>query len=218
MVGSTDRSTLGARYLRTVSPRDEILRVLKVGGGMFAPDIASQVGTGTSAVRPHLESLSADGLVNAEPVRGRPGRPRYLYCLTEKGHESFERTYDDLASCMVDAVLELGGEDLLGSILERHERRQFDRYVPRVRGLAFDDRVREVARILDECGYMVELKATADGYHLSEHNCPVSRVASGCTAACESELRFIRNLVEADVEQLEVAPVGDKACCYAIRR
>ncbi len=185
---------------------------------MFAPDIADRVGTGTSAVRPHLESLTADGLVTANPVRGRPGRPRYRYHLTTKGHESFERTYDDLASCMVDAVLELGGESLLRAVLERHERRQLDKYIPRVRGLPFDLRVREVARILDECGYMVELEATDDGYRLREHNCPVSRVAEGCGAACESELQFIRKLVQADVEQLVVSPRGDQACCYAIRR
>lgn len=201
-----------------MSPRDEILRALKVGGAMFAPDIADRVGTGTSAVRPHLDSLTADGLVAANPVRGRPGRPRYRYHLTTKGHESFERTYDDLASCMVDAVLELGGESLLHAVLERHERRQLDRFIPRVRGLPFDLRVHEVARILDECGYMVELEATDDGYRLREHNCPVSRVAEGCTAACESELRFIRKLVQADVEQLTVSPQGDQACCYAIRR
>ncbi len=204
--------------MRTVSPREEILRALKVSGAMFAPDIADQVGTGTSAVRPHLEGLAADGLVRADPVRGRPGRPRFRYYLTEKGHESFERTYDDLASIMVDAVLELGGEDLLNSILERHEERQLERYIPRVRELSFDARVREVARILDECGHMVELETTTDGYRLNEHNCPVSRVAKGCTSACESELRLIRNLMRANVEQLEVAPVGDKACCYAIRR
>ena len=218
MVGSIDQTIARARLLRTISPRDEILRALKVGGAMFAPDIADHVGTGTSAVRPHLESLAADGLVQADPIRGRPGRPRYRYHLTEEGHESFERTYDDLASCMVDAVLELGGKDLLNLILERHEQRQLEKYVPRVRGLPFDARVREVARILDECGYMVELEATAEGYRLSEHNCPVSRVANGCTAACESELRFIQSLMQANVEQLQVAPVGDKACCYAIRR
>ena len=216
--GRFDRDDHLGSLVRTLRPRDEILRVLKVNGAMFAPDISDHVGTGTSAVRPHLDGLVTDGLVEAEPIRGQPGRPRFRYRLTEDGHESFERTYGDLASCLIEAVLELGGKDLLDTMLQRHERHQLDRFAPRVKGLPFDARVREVANILDECGYMVELEPTAEGYRLNEHNCPVARVAKDCTAPCESELRLIRSLVQADVEQLEVAPGGDRACCYAIRR
>jgi predicted ArsR family transcriptional regulator len=198
-------------------PRDEILRELKTRGGLFASEIATAVGTGTSAVRPHLDRLSADNLIEAEVVRGGPGRPRYRYRLTEKGHELFARGYRDLAMTMVDAVLEIGGRVLLDRVFERQEQKLIERYAGRVDGLPFDARIREVAAILDECGYMTQIERTETGYMLSEHNCPVSRVAGECHSACESERRLIARLCDAEVHLAHISPTGDTPCRYEVR-
>ena len=203
--------------MRTPRPRDEILRALKIRGDLFASEIASALGMGTSAVRPHRDSLAADELVAVEVVRGGLGRPRYRYRLTTQGHESFQRSYDELATSFVASVRSLGGEEMLDRIFRRHEQDLVQRYGGRMDGLDFDARMQELARILDECGYMVRLERIEDGYRLTEHNCPVSRVASECGTACESELRFIRSLAAADVDQVAVSPEGAAHCEYLIR-
>ncbi len=197
-------------------PRDSILHALKRRGGLLADEIAKDLGTSTSAVRPHLDELAAQGLISVEAVRGGPGRPRHRYSLTAKGHECFDRSYDELASCMMDGVLEIGGRKMLDRIFRRREADLVAHYAPRVRGLDFQARVEAVAEVLDECGYMVELEPEEDGYRLIEHNCPVSRLATKCTAACEAELRFIRQLADAEVVQVHTSPSGG-GCCYTIR-
>ena len=78
-------------------------------------------------------------------------------------------------------------------------------------------RVRETAHILDERGHMATLERRGDGYMLTEHNCPVSRVATECDITCESELSFIRRLTDADVAQVSIAPNGRGGCRYMIR-
>ena len=199
-------------------PREEILHALKLRGGLFASQVAKELGTSISAARPHLESLAADGLVSVEVVRGGHGRPRHRYHLTAEGHESFRRDYGELAAMLVEGLVELGGEELLDRIFRRHEQELLDRYAGRVAGLDFDRRVYEVARILDERGHMAELERTKEGYVLVEHNCPLSRVASESSIACKSSLRLIRGLVDAEVEQLQVSPDGATDCRFRIRR
>ena len=201
---------------RAPSPRDEILRLLKTRGALCATEIAEELRIGNSAVRPHLDALTSDGLVSVDLVRGGMGRPRHRYALTSDGHETFARAYDEIAKSMVAGVMEFGGEELLQRIFRRRERELTDRYLDRVRGLQFDARMRELASILDECGYMVTLTPLDDGYLITEHNCPVAQVALETHAACEAEHRFIQALAEADVDQIEVSR-GGSHCQYVIR-
>ncbi len=212
----------GRREIRGLSvdverPRDRILHALKTRGGLGASDLSEVLGTGVSAVRPHLDTLVHEGLVRVEVVRGGQGRLRHRYVLTEEGHEGFARDYDGLAESLIDGVLDFAGNDLLRRIFRRHEDRLVERYQPRMQTLGFAGRVRETARILDECGYMARLERRGDGFMLTEHNCPVSRVAAECEAPCESELSFIRRLTDADVTQVSIDPNGAGGCRYMIR-
>ncbi len=198
-------------------PRDRILHALKTRGGLGASDLSEVLGTGVSAVRPHLDTLVGEGLVRVEVVRGGQGRPRHRYVLTENGHESFARDYDGLAESLIDGVVDLAGSDLLRRIFRHREDRLVERYQPRMRTLGFADRVRETARILDQFGYMARVERHGDGFMLIEQNCPVSRVAAECAAPCESELSFIRRLTDADVTQVSIAPNGAGGCRCMIR-
>lgn len=208
---------MGNSRLSAERPRERILHTLKTRGGLGVPDLSEVLGTGVSAVRPHLDTLVRAGLVRVEVVRGGQGRPRHRYVLTADGHEGFARDYDDLAESLIDGVVEFAGDNLLRRIFQRREDRLVERYQPRMRTLGFVGRVRETAHILDERGHMATLERRGDGYMLTEHNCPVSRVATECDITCESELSFIRRLTDADVAQVSIAPNGRGGCRYMIR-
>ncbi len=57
-------------------------------------------------VRHHLEILRGDGLVAAPAVRRRsaPGRPQYVYTLTEKAGDYFPNNYQGLASGLLEQM------------------------------------------------------------------------------------------------------------------
>ncbi len=198
------------------NPRDQILHALKMEGALQVRAIAEAVGSSLSAVRPHLDRLVAESLVRVEIVRGGLGRPRHRYTLTSTGHARFPQSYGEFAKDFVEAVLAFGGQDLLSRILTHHENKQYQRFAPRLAGLDFHARVQELRRILDECGFMPRVEQTDDGYVLAAHHCPIWDVAATCRAGCDSELRLIRRLVEADVVPLEVGPRVGCACRYAI--
>ena len=81
--------------------RDRVARSILENGPTSATLLASRLGFTPAGIRRHLDSLVADGVLQArEPhiavVRGR-GRPSKVFVMTDRGREKFEHTYDDLA-------------------------------------------------------------------------------------------------------------------------
>ncbi len=196
--------------------RAQILHALKVRGALQVREISVAVGTGESAVRPHLGCLAAERLVRVESVRQGPGRPRLRYHLTAEGHAQFPRRYGEFARSLVEGVLELAGPELLRRLFARQENELYAQHAPRMAGLRLAERIEVLRQILDDGGYMPRIEANGDRYTLVACNCPISEVAATCRSGCQSELRLIRRLTEADVTQVEVAPHGGRGCRYVI--
>src|SRR3954454_1697166 len=127
-----------------------------------APDtIAAAIGASRSGVAQQLRALDTAGLVTRTSVRHGVGRPHHLYDITPDAQDLFPTNYDGLATGLLTAILEVGGESLVEDVFAAR-RRQNER---RLRGrlsesLTADaplvDRVREVARLQDELGYLAE--------------------------------------------------------------
>jgi predicted ArsR family transcriptional regulator len=198
--------------------RWEILQFLKRGGPARADDIAAHVGITPSGVRQHLTALERDGLLAFHERRDGPGRPKHVYALTEDADAIFPRRYDDLANELLAYVAD---EDpaLVERLFDRRARRRLEQARTRVGGLSLGDKVREVARILDEDGYLAEFAPQADGsYLITEHNCAVLGVARRYGWACTSELAFLQDvLAEADVTRVAHMIAGAHVCAYAVR-
>jgi DeoR family suf operon transcriptional repressor len=79
-------------------------------------------------------------------------------------------------------------------------------------------RVAELARILDEDGYLASFEALADGsFRIVEHNCAVLDVAERYGQACSSEIAFLRQaLPEARIERVSHMIAGAHSCAYHI--
>jgi predicted ArsR family transcriptional regulator len=54
-------------------------------------------------------------------------------------------------------------------------------------------------------------------YLMTEHNCPIHKIAHQFNKACSSELSLFRDVLGADVEQLECKAKGGQRCIYAIK-
>lgn len=201
------------------STKSEILRFLKTKGGAEAKAIAQACGLTTMAVRRHLLDLRAAGLIQVKTERRPKGRPTTVHLLTELGDAQFPRDYEGLACDVLSSLRVLDGEAKIHQVF-RHRRKEMTiRYLPRVKGKGLEQRVREVAAILTECGYMADVSPTGRGsFLLTEHNCAVPRVAKCFPATCEEELCLIRDLVGANVTRVRHVLAGDRQCSYLIQR
>jgi predicted ArsR family transcriptional regulator len=79
------------------------------------------------------------------------------------------------------------------------------------------ERVRALAVIQDELGYLADAVIDPDGtIRLREHNCAILDVARGQRSACDAELDLFREVLGADVVRETHIASGDRCCSYRI--
>jgi len=190
--------------------------------GPSAPDaIALALGASRSGVAQQLRALATAGLVSRTAVRHGVGRPRHLYDVTPVAQDLFPSNYDGLATGLLAAILEVGGDALLEDVFaarrrqaETRLREQIDASLPADAPL--EDRVRALARLQDELGYLAEARVDAGGIRLVEHNCAVLDVAQANPAACRAELELFRDVLGVDVTREQHIAGGDRCCEYRV--
>lgn len=197
--------------------RRAVLVALKASGGATADALALELGIAPSSVRQHLAGLAADGLVVHEVLRHGPGRPRHRYRLSAAADGLFPRAYARFAN---DVLEEIGAGEpaALARLFRRLRDRRLRAAVPRLAGRPLDERCDELARILDEDGYVASVEHGADGTCLlRERNCAILAVATRHPEACAAELEFLRSaLPEADVSRVEYRLEGAACCSYCV--
>jgi DeoR family suf operon transcriptional repressor len=198
--------------------RRQILDVLKRRGEADTEAIATALGITPSGARQHLTALQHDGLVTHRADRTGPGRPRHLHALTAAGDALFPRNYVDLTNELLEYVED---EDpaLLQRIFDRRAQRRLERARARAVGLSFPEKVKLVAHILDEDGYLADFAERPDGsFLITEHNCAVLAVAQRYRHACSTELAFLQALLpEAEVTRVAHRLGGAHVCAYEVR-
>ena len=198
-----------------------LVRLRRYGPG--SPDeIAAALDASRTGVLQQLRALELAHLVEHETVRHGVGRPRHVYDITADAQELFPANYDGLAAGLLDAIMAVGGDDLIEQVFAARRRQIGDRIRQRIdERLPADaplaDRVRELAVIQDELGYLTSATVGEDGaLRLSEHNCAIFQVAKGEASACEAELELFREVLGADVERESHIVAGDRCCTYRI--
>jgi predicted ArsR family transcriptional regulator len=190
--------------------------------GPSAPDaIAAALGASRSGVAQQLRALDGAGLVTRTAVRHGVGRPRHLYDVTPDAQDLFPANYDGLATGLLAAILEVGGEHLLEDVFAARRRQAESRLRERMdtalpRGASLEDRARELARIQDELGYLCEAVVDNGGIRIIEHNCAVFDVARANGAACAAELELFRGVLGTDVVREQHIAAGDRCCSYRV--
>jgi len=202
--------------------RQAILVRLRQGGPASPDELAVALGASRTGVLQQLRTLEHRDLVRHETERHGVGRPRHRYDVTPAAQKLFPSNYSGLAAGLLQAIESVGGEDLVDQVLTAHGRRSGER----VRGLiaqrlpagaSLIERVRELAVVQDEQGYLTEVQLAPDGtIRLHERNCAVFHVASGQPAVCAAELALFREVLGGDVVREAHIVAGARCCTYRI--
>jgi predicted ArsR family transcriptional regulator len=198
-----------------------VARQLLESGPATAPDLAERLGLSPTAVRRHLDSLEADGLVaygerapfGPARVRGR-GRPARVYALTDAGRGAFDQAYDDLAVGALRFMADTGGRAAVLAFA-RHRTAELERrYEDDVRADEPTGRASELAAALAADGYAATVVAAAGApaLQLCQHHCPVSHVATEFPELCDAETEVFSRLLGRHVTRLATIAHGDGVC------
>jgi DeoR family suf operon transcriptional repressor len=199
--------------------RRTLLVTLRKRGEARAEELAQELGVTVSAVRQHLQGLAAADLVVHRDERVGPGRPRRSYALGPAAEALFPKAYGELTLELLD---HLADEDpgVVQRAFERRRAARVRRVQARVEGLDFAARIAEIARVLDEDGYLADFEPTEDGegFTIREHNCAILAVARRYGHACSTEISFLRELLpDAEVRRVAHILSGSHACVYEVR-
>ena len=111
------------------------------------------------AVHKHLSVLQNRGLVEGIEIReSSVGRPKMMYQLTSQSKSIFPKSYSAIATHALDFIERNMGKEGVERVLRDRQDDLFDKYYKHLKDLDFDKRVKELARIRDEEGYMAESK------------------------------------------------------------
>ena len=197
--------------------RQQILEYLQRHGRATVKELGQLLRLTSTGIRQHLTVLERDGLVLAREERGRVGRPTLVYTLTEKAEALFPKSYDELATALLEEIRASEGSERLYQLLQRVAQRMAETFWERVQGKSLDQRVKETALILQEQGCLVDWEQRDGEFFLHEFTCPFSKVAKQDSSVCTLHLELVRLLTAADTRLVRSLLRSERACTYRIR-
>lgn len=196
--------------------RRQILDILKKRGRATLEELAREVVLSPVTVRVHLSVLQRDDLVSVEEVRGRVGRPYFVYSLTEEAEELFPKRYHVLANRLLAGLDEMLTPEARQALFSGVAERWAAERAPRLAGKTLAEKVVEVARIRSEEGAIADWERVEEGYMLRQYNCPNLAVCRLHSQVCRLEEEYISRLVGIPLRRQGCIGQGDRVCSYLI--
>ncbi len=167
-------------------------------------------------VRHHLEILRGDGLVAAPAVRRRsaPGRPQYVYTLTERAADQFPNNYQGLASGLLEQLRSQLPATQVNAILNGVAEAMAEKAM--VPDAPLETRLDHAVAYLDQHGYTASWAQNGQGLILSITNCPYEQVSCSNPELCKMDKRLVDSLVGMTTRRISHQIDGDEACSYLI--
>lgn len=199
--------------------RQKILEYVKQHGEATVDELSLLLGNLTPVtVRHHLDVMRSDGLIQVPEIRHRssPGRPQYVYRLTEKAEALFPNNLQTLADSLVEEMKDKLDEQQVNMILQGVAERMAAGAAPSSTTEAMEARLDRVVAHLVERGYLASWERQPEGFVLYTSNCPYGGIAVHHPEMCALDIRYISALLGVVPRRLMHATKGDASCSYLI--
>lgn len=196
--------------------RDRVARLLLDLGPSTAAALGERLGLTSAAIRRHLDTLLADGTIEAREQRFRGprgrGRPARVFALSDTAHRRLQNGYDDLATAALRYLAQTGGVQAVDAFARARVAELERRYRPGLVLLSLADRPGALAASLSGDGYAATTEQARYGVQLCQHHCPVQHVAAAFPQFCDAETEAFGRLLGTHVQRLATIAHGDGVC------
>lgn len=178
--------------------RQKILEYLRAHDSATVDELSEALDDLTAVtVRHHLDILRGEGLIRPPEVQHRdsPGRPKYIYGLTEKAYSMFPRNLRTLTGTIIEELKSTLDEDQVNVFFEGVADRMAADAQPLDENASIEDRLDRVVEHLTGHGYEARWEHTPEGYVLHTSNCPYTGVAEAHDELCQLDMRYISRLL-----------------------
>ena len=195
----------------------EILRRRQATVDDIVEELQKRRGSITAVtVRHHLKLLQEEDLITSPELRRRssPGRPQYIYTLTDKAREHFPNNYQRLAEGMLEELQKHLPPEGVNVILEGvADQMAAEASIPEGN---LPDRLDVAVDYLTDRGYEAHWEQSTDGYVLFTSNCPYHHISEHNLSLCEMDMRLISSLLSVVPRRITRVVDGDETCSYLI--
>ncbi len=203
--------------------RKQILEVLNERGQSTVREIVEALherrGDGITAVtvRHHLNLLQKQNCITTTECQhhDKPGRPQYVYHLTEEAQKHMPTNYAVLTGKLLDVMQNQMPQNAFNVILEGvADDMASCATIPE--DLPLLHRLDRAVEYLNKHGYTARYETTDDGYILHTYNCPYHEVATKGHALCKMDARLVASLVGRVPQRVSLITDGEASCGYLI--
>jgi len=196
--------------------REHILKILQERGQATVDELSEELQLTSATIRHHLDTLRGEGLVEAPSIRRRstPGRPQYIYTLTEAADQHFPKNYAGLANMMLSEIKERLQPEQVDDVLHSIARRIAGEFLPGPAGEDFENRLNRAVAFLNDKGYMASCAKNEAGFSLQITNCPYRNVAHTHAQICKIDKSLISQLLDITPRRLSHMSSGGESCTF----
>ncbi len=192
--------------------------MLKREGTLSLMDLSRRLRISKMGAHKHLTNLEQRGLVERFYEHRGVGRPRLWFRLTDESNVLFPKAYSDISRTALSFIDRKLGRNAVEQVLKERQNELYARYSGKLEGKKGLERVKELARLRDQDGYMAEARQAGKlSLEMLEHNCPILEIASEFPEACFTETQLFTRLLGTKVEATHRAAVGDHVCRFMIQ-
>ncbi len=199
--------------------RGQVLTLLRAGP-RTVNDIAAALDLTDNAVRAHLATLTADGLI--DPAGTTPGarKPHTLYELTGRAREHFSRLYVPVLNALLASIDQFLDPDRCREILREAGHRLAAAHETALRGRPLDQRIAYALNLLAELGAVAPVRrqtpsAAPGACVIQGEACPLSEAVAKRPEVCILVETLLADLVGRPVhEHCQHGP--HPRCCFHI--
>jgi predicted ArsR family transcriptional regulator len=149
--------------------------------------------------------------------RNSPGRPRYVYRLTEKANALFPGNLNTLTTHILGELQSSLSSSQINVIFDGVVGRMAEEFDADTRDEPITDRLDRVVAHLSGHGYEAAWESHTDGYLLHTCHCPYGEVAEAHDSVCQLDVRYISHLLGIVPRRMAHITDGDHACSYLIQ-
>ncbi|MBW4094114.1 MAG: MarR family transcriptional regulator [Acidobacteria bacterium] len=202
--------------------RDRVLNTVLEHGPVSAAQLGKILKITPAAVRRHLDTLAAKGVIEVKLVRGSAngaGRPARRYVLSKRGQSGLGNDYLDIAITALNKLAETSSQDSVTEFARERFEQMETRFRPAVEAAGPDvaQRAKALADALTSEGFVGSSNSVLGNTPLAaeqlcQGHCPIQDLAAEFGEFCDAETEMFARLLGVDVRRLSTLASGGHVC------
>jgi predicted ArsR family transcriptional regulator len=206
------------KFLKKVAknPKLLILTEIKRSQGLSVSELCDRVGLSYMGVKQHCIALEREGYLDTWRRPKGMGRPEKAYRLTDVAQEFFPTESSNFTAEILGSIQEVYGPNAADKILFNIYKNESLKIAERVKDGTLEQKLRQLASLRDERGYMSEYYYDRDsGQHqIIEFNSPILSCMNHFPVIRDLERQMFEQILDAKIERSEERISGLFKCIF----